>query len=179
MVNDEYIIKVPKQRAPDGLNINDQVSTHAAGCAGVGAPHPALRLCDCMQEDHVGQGYHPVLPSKQVMAVERMSGKQGRNRRNGPNSMKLEVLLSQGGSVIPSYHGSRHLLPCCAVLCVVQVQLSNGLPARVSAIDDGEVTLDLNHELAGKHLTFDVTLQSLVPSEALQKATFGAGCFWG
>lgn len=62
-----------------------------------------------------------------------------------------------------------------------QVQLSNGLPARVAAIDaeSGEVTLDLNHELAGKHLTFDVTLQSLVPSEALQKATFGAGCFWG
>jgi peptide-methionine (S)-S-oxide reductase len=70
---------------------------------------------------------------------------------------------------------------CCAVLCCAseQVQLSNGLPARVSAIDDGEVTLDLNHELAGKHLTFDVTLKSLVPSDALQKATFGAGCFWG
>lgn len=63
----------------------------------------------------------------------------------------------------------------------LQVQLSNGLPARVAAIDEasGEVTLDLNHELAGKHLTFDVTLQSLVPSESLQKATFGAGCFWG
>lgn len=62
-----------------------------------------------------------------------------------------------------------------------QVQLSNGLPARVSAMDadSGEITLDLNHELAGKHLTFDVTLQGLVPSEALQKATFGAGCFWG
>lgn len=68
---------------------------------------------------------------------------------------------------------------CC--LTNPQVQLSNGLPARVAAIDaeNGEVTLDLNHELAGKHLTFDVTLQSLVPSEALQKATFGAGCFWG
>lgn len=71
---------------------------------------------------------------------------------------------------------------CCLMLCctvLLQVQLSNGLPARVTAIDDGEITLDLNHELAGKHLTFDVTLQSLVPSEALQKATFGAGCFWG
>jgi hypothetical protein len=60
-----------------------------------------------------------------------------------------------------------------------QVQLSNGLPARVSAIEGDEITLDLNHELAGQHLTFDVTLQSLVPSEALQRATFGAGCFWG
>lgn len=70
---------------------------------------------------------------------------------------------------------------CCAMLCGVQVQLSNGLPARVAAIDaeSGEITLDLNHELAGKFLTFDVELKKLVVSEALQKATFGAGCFWG
>lgn len=67
------------------------------------------------------------------------------------------------------------------MLCCVQVQLSNGLPARVAAIDaeSGEITLDLNHELAGKFLTFDVELKKLVPSEVLQKATFGAGCFWG
>ncbi len=36
-----------------------------------------------------------------------------------------------------------------------QVQLSNGRVARVELVDDTSVTLDLNHELAGKALTFD------------------------
>jgi hypothetical protein len=58
------------------------------------------------------------------------------------------------------------------------VQLSNGLTARVAAVDEGEVTLDLNHRLAGKHLTFDVKLLQLTSSDSLQKATFGCGCFW-
>jgi peptide-methionine (S)-S-oxide reductase len=59
------------------------------------------------------------------------------------------------------------------------VQLSNGLSARVAAIGDKEITLDLNHRLAGKHLTFDVELLALMPGDSLQRATFGAGCFWG
>jgi hypothetical protein len=34
-------------------------------------------------------------------------------------------------------------------------------------------------QLAGKHLTFDVELLTLTAQDSLQKATFGAGCFWG
>lgn len=60
-----------------------------------------------------------------------------------------------------------------------RVMLSNGLPAKVTEVTGSDVTLDLNHELAGKHLTFDVTLVSLTPADSLQRATFGAGCFWG
>ncbi|WIA35526.1 hypothetical protein OEZ86_003952 [Tetradesmus obliquus] len=60
-----------------------------------------------------------------------------------------------------------------------RVMLSNGLPARVTVVGESEVTLDLNHELAGKHLTFDVELLTLTAQDSLQKATFGAGCFWG
>lgn len=59
-----------------------------------------------------------------------------------------------------------------------RVMLSNGLPARVTGITEEGVTLDLNHELAGKHLTFDVKLVSLTPADSLRKITFGAGCFW-
>ncbi|EFJ40180.1 hypothetical protein VOLCADRAFT_109463 [Volvox carteri f. nagariensis] len=61
----------------------------------------------------------------------------------------------------------------------VKVQLSNGMIATVKSVDKEKVTLDLNHELAGKPLTFDVELMKLVPSERLQRATFAAGCFWG
>ncbi|GFR50978.1 hypothetical protein Agub_g13303 [Astrephomene gubernaculifera] len=61
----------------------------------------------------------------------------------------------------------------------MQVQLSNGMVARVKAVDAESVTLDLNHELAGQALTFDVELVKLVPTERLRLATFAAGCFWG
>eukprot|EP00882_Tetradesmus_deserticola_P020516 GHRQ01022165.1.p1 GENE.GHRQ01022165.1~~GHRQ01022165.1.p1 ORF type:complete len:283 (+),score=139.55 GHRQ01022165.1:360-1208(+) len=60
-----------------------------------------------------------------------------------------------------------------------RVMLSNGLPARVTSLGEQEVTLDLNHELAGRHLTFEVELLTLTAQDSLQKATFGAGCFWG
>ncbi|KAG2492468.1 hypothetical protein HYH03_009409 [Edaphochlamys debaryana] len=61
----------------------------------------------------------------------------------------------------------------------VQVQLSNGMVAMVKSVDSEKITLDLNHELAGKALTFDVELVKLVPKERLGTATFAAGCFWG
>lgn len=35
--------------------------------------------------------------------------------------------------------------------------------------------MDLNHELAGKHLNFEVELMNLTPAERMQRATFGAG----
>eukprot|EP00200_Dunaliella_tertiolecta_P004956 CAMPEP_0202351266 /NCGR_PEP_ID=MMETSP1126-20121109/7984_1 /ASSEMBLY_ACC=CAM_ASM_000457 /TAXON_ID=3047 /ORGANISM="Dunaliella tertiolecta, Strain CCMP1320" /LENGTH=316 /DNA_ID=CAMNT_0048943357 /DNA_START=83 /DNA_END=1033 /DNA_ORIENTATION=- len=61
----------------------------------------------------------------------------------------------------------------------MKVKLSNGMIATCSKFDDKEIELDLNHELAGQPLTFEVELLELTPSERMQKATFGAGCFWG
>ena len=43
------------------------------------------------------------------------------------------------------------------------LQLSNGMRVKVTAVTDTEVTLDANHELAGKDLTFDITLVEIVP----------------
>ncbi|GBF97405.1 peptide methionine sulfoxide reductase [Raphidocelis subcapitata] len=61
-----------------------------------------------------------------------------------------------------------------------RVQLSNGMPATVTEVDPVKgVTIDLNHELAGKHLTFDVELMALTPAARLSTVVFGAGCFWG
>lgn len=44
-----------------------------------------------------------------------------------------------------------------------KLQLSNGMPVKVTAVSDTEVTLDANHELAGKDLTFDITLVEIIP----------------
>lgn len=64
---------------------------------------------------------------------------------------------------------------------------SQRMPARVIKVaEDGAVTIDANHELAGKTLTFDIHLvgfqEPLAPAVAepgTQLATFAAGCFWG
>ena len=37
------------------------------------------------------------------------------------------------------------------------------IEVKVTAITDSEVTLDANHPLAGKDLTFDITLVSIEP----------------
>ncbi len=45
-------------------------------------------------------------------------------------------------------------------------------------VDDEGVTIDANHPLAGKDLTFDVELTKRIPAAELETAAFGAGCFW-
>lgn len=66
----------------------------------------------------------------------------------------------------------------------MQVQLSNGMPALVTEVTEESVTIDANHLLASRHLTFDVELMSLSKSELetalasganLEKMTFAGG----
>jgi peptide-methionine (S)-S-oxide reductase len=58
------------------------------------------------------------------------------------------------------------------------VELQNGMQATVTDVDEEHVTIDANHPLAGKALTFDVELVKLAKAANMQTATFGAGCFW-
>jgi FKBP-type peptidyl-prolyl cis-trans isomerase 2 len=60
----------------------------------------------------------------------------------------------------------------------VSVQLTNGMTAVVTSVDEESVTIDANHPLAGQSLDFEVTLTKRTPAAQLQTATFGAGCFW-
>ena len=63
-----------------------------------------------------------------------------------------------------------------------RVRLSNGLKARVTAIDDeGGVTIDANHPFAGQPLELTAMLKAepVSAAEVLREATFAAGCFWG
>lgn len=66
-----------------------------------------------------------------------------------------------------------------------RVPLSNGMSATIVAASDTDVKLDANHELAGKALTFDITLVGFADTviapvaQGLQRAIFGLGCFWG
>eukprot|EP00798_Chlamydomonas_sp_ICE-L_P006251 gene6251-2878_t len=41
-----------------------------------------------------------------------------------------------------------------------------------------EIIFDLNHELAGQALTFEVEIVNRMEAGRIQKAYFGAGCFW-
>ena len=63
----------------------------------------------------------------------------------------------------------------------MQVRLSSGMVAKVTAVTDEDVTIDANHPMAGKPLAISATLTSEpVPAEsALKPATFAGGCFWG
>lgn len=57
----------------------------------------------------------------------------------------------------------------------VQVQLSNGLRAKVSEVTPEHVVIDANHELAGKDLTFDVELVQL---QKVQHVLSLGDCLW-
>lgn len=59
------------------------------------------------------------------------------------------------------------------------VGLQNGMKAVVTDEDPDGFTIDANHPLAGKNMTYDVELLSCVKKENLQEAYFGGGCFWG
>lgn len=62
------------------------------------------------------------------------------------------------------------------------VRLANGLKARVVEIEaDGGVTIDANHELAGKAISLTVSLREppKPSADVLETCTFAGGCFWG
>ena len=44
------------------------------------------------------------------------------------------------------------------------------IPLRVTAVDEETITIDLNHELAGKALTFAVTVVEIRPATAAEIA---------
>jgi peptide-methionine (S)-S-oxide reductase len=66
-----------------------------------------------------------------------------------------------------------------------KVPLTNGATATVLGVNDSEIKLDANHNLAGKTLIFDLQLvgflDSVLPTPAagLERLVVGLGCFWG
>ncbi len=49
---------------------------------------------------------------------------------------------------------------------VMQSPIGQQIPAKVHSIKNNEITLDLNHPLAGKDLTFEITIKDIsIPSE--------------
>jgi peptide-methionine (S)-S-oxide reductase len=66
-----------------------------------------------------------------------------------------------------------------------KLALSNGMRATIVESGDTEIKVDANHDLAGKTLTFDLELVSIVdavlgpPAPGLERLICAAGCFWG
>jgi peptidylprolyl isomerase len=52
-------------------------------------------------------------------------------------------------------------------------------PAVISQLDDAQVTVDLNHPLAGKKLTFDIKVVGISETATQQAAGCGCGCDCG
>lgn len=105
--------------------------------------------------------------------VEGLAQGGSRKQRISPESaygQKRADLVVQ----VPASSAPKEKLPVGA-----QVQLSNGMLAKVLEVTDEQITIDANPELAGQSLTFDVELVKLQKAGELEQATFGAGCFWG
>lgn len=50
------------------------------------------------------------------------------------------------------------------------------VPARIAAVDDEQVTVDLNHPLAGQALTFNIEVVGISPTATQSHAGCGGGC---
>lgn len=50
------------------------------------------------------------------------------------------------------------------------------VPARIAKVDDEQITVDLNHPLAGQALTFDIEVVGISPTATQQPAGCGGGC---
>ncbi|MDJ0722459.1 MAG: peptidylprolyl isomerase [Desulfobacterales bacterium] len=53
------------------------------------------------------------------------------------------------------------------------------IPARIAAVDDQQITVDLNHPLAGQALTFDIEVVGISPTATQEHAGCGGGCGGG
>jgi peptidylprolyl isomerase len=50
------------------------------------------------------------------------------------------------------------------------------VPARVVAVDDEKIALDMNHPLAGEALTFEIEVVTISDTPTQQAAGCGSGC---
>ncbi|EKB48290.1 FKBP-type peptidyl-prolyl cis-trans isomerase [Cecembia lonarensis] len=65
------------------------------------------------------------------------------------DDMMLDIPLNQ----VPA-----HIKPEIGMELSLQNQAGQPVPVKVTHIDEGKITLDANHPLAGKDLIFDITL---------------------
>ena len=62
----------------------------------------------------------------------------------------------------------------------IEIKTAQGtIRAKVLSVDDEGITLDLNHELAGKAVTFDLELLAIIHETAIHKELHPEGCGCG
>ena len=86
------------------------------------------------------------------------------NKHSGNAGQKRADLVVQ----VPASSAPKEKLPVGA-----QVQLSNGMVAKVLEVTDEQITIDANPELAGQSLTFEVELVKLQKVSAASPALAG------
>jgi peptidylprolyl isomerase len=76
-----------------------------------------------------------------------------------PAAKAYGVYQSEMVGVVPRSQFPPTITPAVGM----KLQLANGMPVTVISVNATDVTLDANHELAGKDLTFEITLVAIVP----------------
>jgi FKBP-type peptidyl-prolyl cis-trans isomerase 2 len=151
----------------DGIaGVRDYVEVHYTGTLDDGTQFDSSRddgrepLSFTIGEGRVVPGFEKIATGMSVGEVrkERISPDLAYGEKNANMTAKVPVANAPEGLTVGAV-----------------VSLQNGMQATVTAVDDEFVEIDANHPLAGKALTFEVELVSLVKSAAMQVATFGAG----
>ncbi|MGB5421716.1 MAG: peptidylprolyl isomerase [Desulfobacterales bacterium] len=71
------------------------------------------------------------------------------------------------------------MAPEVGQILMLSTQQGQQVPARVDSIDDEKVTFDLNHPLAGEHLTFNIKVVGISATATQQHVGCGSHCSSG
>jgi peptidylprolyl isomerase len=147
------LVPVPKERAMTKAKLGDKVKVHYSGILSDGKVFDSSFDRDPL-EFTVGE--EKLIPGFEIAVVGMQQGETksviiASKEAYGPHQKDLVAVIDK--ATLPP-----HVIPKVGLR--LQVASGEGVPIvfTISAFDDKKVTLDANHPLAGKDLTFEIKL---------------------